>query len=126
MTKNVFANFISEAMLHKNQRADGREFINISFTCPQSKTGYATVAVNLGQVLDATKKDGTVVPGYKSILLGEADKTRKVSICSRVTKTGKKTYKTVEMTNKEIVDCITEGYKAYKSANADAAEEPAA
>ena len=122
MAKNLFMNFTSEAMLHKNQTADGKEFYNVSIPCSQSSTGYASFAVNVGQVLDATKKDGTVVPGYKSILLGAADKSRKVSVA-----TGKKkiSYKRIEMTNKEIVDSVNASRKAYRAANAAVAEEPA-
>ena len=115
MKKNIFANFVSEAMLHTNTTADGKEFVNVSIPCSKSSTGYASFAVNVGQVLDATKKDGTVVPGYKSILLGAADKTRKVSVA-----TGKKkiTYKTIDMTNEEIVAEITASRKAYRAAQA--------
>lgn len=75
-----FINFISEKMLHVNKTSDGKEFVNVSFPCSESKTGYASFGVNLGQVLNATKRDGTIVEGYKSILLGDAEKTRKVSI----------------------------------------------
>ena len=115
MKKNIFANFVSEAMLHTNTTADGKEFVNVSIPCSKSSTGYASFAVNVGQVLDATKKDGTVVPGYKSILLGAADKTRKVSVAS-----GKKkiTYKTIDMTNEEIVAEIAASRKAYRAAQA--------
>ena len=113
--KNTFMNFVSEAMLHTNKTAEGKEFVNVSIPCSKSTTGYASFAVNVGQVLDATKKDGTVVPGYKSILLGAADKTRKVSVAS-----GKKkiTYKTIEMTNADIVKEVNEARKAYRATQA--------
>ena len=120
MAKNLFANFVSEAMLHKNTTSEGKVFYNVSIPCSQSVTGFASFAVNVGQVLDATKKDGTVVPGYKSILLGAADKTRKVSVA-----TGKKkiSYKTVEMTNEAIVKEINDSRKAYRAAQAVAVAE---
>ena len=112
---NIFANFVSEAMTHKNQTAEGKEFYNISIATDKSATGYGSFAVNPGQVMPATKKDGTVVDGYKSILLGAPDKVRKVS-CA--VKKGKKiTYKDVEMTNQEIVDAIKASRKAYRDAN---------
>ena len=52
-----FINFISEKMLHVNKTSDGKEFVNVSFPCSESKTGYASFGVNLGQVLNATKRD---------------------------------------------------------------------
>ena len=52
-----FINFISEKMLHTNRTADGKEFVNVSFPCAQSKTGYASFGVNMGQILDAKKKE---------------------------------------------------------------------
>ena len=118
--KNTFMNFVSEAMLHTNTTAEGKEFVNVSIPCSKSTTGYASFAVNVGQVLDATKKDGTVVPGYKSILLGAADKTRKVSVA-----TGKKkiTYKTIEMTNADIVKEVNEARKAYRASQTAVAAE---
>ena len=117
--KNIFMNFVSEAMIHINKTTEGKEFANISIPCSKSTTGYASVAVNLGQVLPATKKDGTVVDGYKSILMGSADKTRKVSIA-----TGKKriSYKDIEMTNQEIVDCVNAARKAYRASQATETE----
>ena len=119
---NIFANFVSEAMTHKNQTAEGKEFYNISIATDKSATGYGSFAVNLGQVMPATKKDGTVVDGYRSILLGAPDKTRNVSVA---VKKGKKvSYKDIQMTNQEIVDCIKASRKAYRAANA--AEEATA
>ena len=115
MAKNIFANFVSEAMLHNNTTAEGKAFVNVSIPCSKSKTGYASFAVNEGQVLPATKKDGTVVDGYKSILLGAADKTRKVSVATGKKKTP---YETIEMTNAEIVAEITASRKAYRAAQA--------
>ena len=112
-----FINFISEKMLHTNRTADGKEFVNVSFPCSQSKTGYAAFAVNMGQVLNATKKDGTIVEGYKSILLGDADKTRKVSIATNKKGTN---YKDIEMTNAAIADAFEASRKAYKAAAATA------
>lgn len=113
----VFINFISEKMLHVNKTSEGKEFVNVSFPCSESKTGYASFGVNLGQVLDAKKKDGTVVAGYKSILLGDADKTRKVSVATNKKGTN---YKNIEMTNEKIAAEFEESRKAYKAATATA------
>ena len=112
-----FINFISEKMLHVNKTAEGKEFVNVSFPCSQSKTGYAAFAVNMGQVLDATKRDGTVVSGYKSILLGDAEKTRKVSVATNKKGTS---FKNIELTNAQIAAEFEESRKAYKTANATA------
>lgn len=114
---NAWLNYTSEKMIHINKTAEGKEFANISISCPQSKTGIATLAVNLGQVLDSTRKDGTVVEGYKNILLGDADKTRKVSIATNKKGTS---YKTVEMTNGEIAQTVADARKAYRAAQAEA------
>ena len=104
-------------MLHVNKTADGKEFVNVSFPCRESKTGYASFGVNLGQVLDAKKHDGTVVSGYKSILLGDAEKTRKVSVATNKKGTS---YKNIELTNAQIADAFEESRKAYKIATATA------
>lgn len=109
-----FINFISEKMLHTNRTADGKEFVNVSFPCAESKTGYASFGVNLGQVLDAKKKDGTVVAGYKSVLLGDDEKTRKVSVATNKKGTS---FKNIEMTNAAIADSYEASRKAYKEAN---------
>lgn len=108
-----FINFISEKMLHVNKTSDGKEFVNVSFPCAESKTGYASFGVNLGQVLDAKKHDGTVVSGYKSILLGDAEKTRKVSIATNKKGTN---YKNIELTNAQIAAEFENSRKTYKAA----------
>lgn len=114
---NLFLNYVSDKLIHANTTEDGsRKFANVSIPVEGSKSGYGSFAVNLGQVIDATKKDGTVVPGMKNILLGAADKTRKVSIATN--KKGKK-YVTVEMTNQQIVDAVAASRKAYRAAQAE-------
>lgn len=111
---NLFLNYVSEKLIHANQTEDGsREFANVSIPVEGSKSGYGSFAVNKGQILDATKKDGTVVPGMKNILLGAPEKTRKVSIQKG------KSYKTIEMTNQEIVDAVAASRKAYRAAQAE-------
>lgn len=120
--KNLFLNFTSEAMLHTNDKKDGSgSVVNVSIPVATSSTGYGSFAVNPGQVLPAVKQDGTVVDGYKSILLGAAEKTRKVSIA---VKKGKKTvYETIDMTNEAIVNSVQEARKAYRAAQATESAE---
>ena len=113
---STFLNYVSEKMIHTNTaKESGKEFATISISCPQSKTGLATISVNLGQILDAKKKDGTVVKGYKNLLLGAPDKTRKVSIA-----TNKSKYKTVEMTNAAIAEMFNAERQAYRAAQKEA------
>lgn len=113
---NTFVNYVSEKLIHKN-KAGEREFANVSVPVAGSKSGYGSFAVNLGQILPATKKDGTVVAGMKNILLGAADKTRKVSVPNDAGE-----YDTIEMTNQEIVDAVAASRKAYKAEQTAPAE----
>ncbi len=115
---NTWMNYISEKMIHVNKTGEGKEFANISIACPKSKTGLATIAVNLGQVIDATKKDGSIVEGMKNILLGDPAKTRKVSVATN--KKGSN-YKTIEMTNQEIAEMVLAERQAYRAAQKAAA-----
>lgn len=117
---NKWMNYVSEKMIHINRTADGKEFANISIACPQSKTGLGTIAVNLGQVIDATRKDGTVVEGMKNVLLGAPEKTRKVSIATNKKGTS---FKTIEMTNEAIAEMVMAERKAYRAAQAAAQAE---
>lgn len=117
---NAWMNYVSEKMIHINKTAEGKEFANISIACPQSKTGLATIAVNLGQVIDATKKDGSIVEGMKNILLGDPEKTRKVSIATNKKGTN---YKTVEMSNADIAAMVLAERKAYRASKAEAPAE---
>lgn len=107
-----FINFISEKMLHTNTTKDGKQFVNVSIPCDQSKTGFASFGVNVGQVLNATKKDGTVVEGFKSILLGEADKTRKISVATNKKGTN---YKDIEVSNAAIAEMFNAARNAYRA-----------
>ena len=110
---NAWLNYVSEKLIHQNQTGDGsRHFANVSIPVADSDNGYGSFAVNLGQILDSTKKDGSVVDGMKNILLGAPEKTRKVSIL----KGGQ--YETVEMTNAQIVKAVAESRKAYRAAEA--------
>lgn len=111
---NRFLNFVPEKLIHTNQRADGKQFFSISIPCAQSKTGYASIAVNAGQVFAATRgKDRTAVAGFKSVLLGDEAKLRKVSVATN--KKGS-AYKDIEMSNAEISDAFEASRAAYRAA----------
>ena len=117
--KNVFLNWVSEKMIHINQTAEGRQFASISFPCDKSATGYTTMGVNMGQMLPATKKDKTVVKGYKNVLLGKPDAERTVSICTKAAKgRAKAKYENVKMTNQAIADAVAADRAAYRQAQA--------
>lgn len=118
-SKTVFLNWVSEKMIHINQTAEGRQFASISFPCDKSATGYASVGVNMGQLLAATKKDKTVVKGYKNVLLGKPDATRQVSICTKAAKgKTKAVYEKIDMTNQAIADAVAADRAAYRQAQA--------
>ena len=100
-SKNVWLNYVSDKMIHEQHRTDDptRTFRSVTISCPESATGLATIAVNDGQVKPSTKKNGAPVEGFSNILLGDADKTHKVSVATD--KKGKN-FKDIEMTNGEI------------------------
>lgn len=111
---NRFLNFVPMQLIHINTRADGKQFASISLPCAESKTGYGSIAINLGQLLPATRgKDRTEVAGFKSILLGDEAKTRKMSIATNKKGTS---YKDVEVTNAQIADAFEESRAAYRAA----------
>jgi hypothetical protein len=109
---NVWLNYVSEKMIriYKTKNRGGKEFASISIKCPQSKTGFATLAVNLNQIFDTKRKDGSVVKGYKNIFLGKEDENRNVSIAVGNRSTY---YKEILMTNREIVGAFVEDSKDY-------------
>ena len=114
---NLFINFISEKLIHINTSSAGKEFANVSFPCQESKTGYASFSVSMGQILNATKRDGSIVDGFKSILLGKADGTRKVSIATN--KKGSN-YTNIELTNAAIADMFNTARATYRAQRAKA------
>lgn len=109
---NVWLNYVSEKMIriYKTKNRGGKEFASISIKCPQSKTGFATLAVNLKQIFNTTRKDGSVVKGYKNIFLGKEDENRNVSIAVGNRSTY---YKEILMTNREIVGAFVKNNKNY-------------
>ena len=116
MAKNVFANYVSEKLIHKATAGD-KTFYNVSIPCAASTNGYGSISLSAGQIVTATKKDKTVVTGYKNLLLGKEDGIRKVSV---KTKDG---YAVIEMSNKEILAAIEANRAAYKATKAVATAE---
>lgn len=98
----VFLNNVSDKMIHARTTKDGRSFANVNISCPQSENGIGTISVSSNQVLESTRKDGTVVNGYKNVFLGKPDGTRKVSI--KVKGDSSSAYDNVLMSNKDIKD----------------------
>lgn len=117
-TGGVFLNFRPNATIREQKTGDGKTFYNVSVPCPQSKSGWGSFGVNPGQVYAATKRDGTVVDGYSSILLGKPEGTRQVSICTKLAKgRAKAAYETITMSNADIAAMVAEDRKAYLAAH---------
>ena len=121
---NVWLNYVSEKMIHiyKTKNRGGKEFASISIKCPQSKTGFATLAVNLKQIFNTTRKDGSIVEGYKNILLGKEDEIREIPIykISNNIADGLPSCIKMWMKNREIAEAVTEAHKAYEKYKANA------
>ena len=120
-SNSTFINHYPAGMVHINSTIDKdgkeRQFANVSFECPESKSGYGTFSVNMGQLLPATKKDGTVVKGKYSILLGDADKPRKVSVATNNPKDKRKRkYADVQLTNAQIAEYVNTAREVYREA----------
>lgn len=112
---NIWANFVSAKLVHEKDRADGTgTFVNVSIPCTLSKSGYASMALNAGQVKPATApKSKKVVDGMVNILLGDPDAKRKVSVATNKKKTN---FKQVELTNAEIAQLFADNRTAYEAA----------
>ena len=107
--KRCFINYVSKKLIHRNTTKDGtRVFFNISMPYAESESGYASFAVNPGQLLTTTKKDGTVVKGMHNVILGKPEQVRKVSIV----KDG--AYTLVEMTNGQIAQIYNDDRREYR------------
>lgn len=102
MANNIFLNYVHDALLHTHHTSAGKEFINVSFPCALSKTGYASFSVNCCQVFPSATRNGTPV-NYSNILLGKPDLERKVSIATNKKGTN---WKTVQMTCKQIKEAF--------------------
>ena len=73
----------------------------------------------MGQLLPATKKDGTVIDGRYSILLGEADKERRVSVATNNPKNAKsRKYADLKLTNAQIAEYVNTARAEYREAQA--------
>ena len=122
-TNSAFINHYPAGMVHiqttTDKNGNERQFANISFSCPESKSGYATFNVNIKQLLPAAKKDGTIVDGRYSILLGDADKERTVSIATNYSNDkSKRTYADIKLTNAQIAGYVNTARNEYTAARA--------
>lgn len=129
---NAWLNYVHASLIHEGTRTldDGstKTFYNVSFPCDKSKSGYASVSVSAGQVLDAKNKAGVAKDGYKSILLGKPETVREVSIVTKkATKKNPAEYGKLALTNAEIADAFNSARAAYsksvKTAVAATADE---
>ncbi len=119
----TFINHYPKGMIHINEATDKkgnkREFASVSFSCPESKTGYGTFSVNMGQLLPATKKNGDVSENKYSIYLGKPEKERAVSIATNNPKNKKnRKYASVKLTNAQIADYVNTARDLYSETQA--------
>lgn len=97
--KNLFLNYIADKYIHAviiaTANGTPRVFYNISIPMPaeMSVNGFGSFAVNAGQLISKQN-------GFKSILLGPADRKQSVSI---FTGNG---YTKIQLTNAEIADMV--------------------
>lgn len=109
----VFLNNVSDKMIHARTTKDGKSFVSVNVSCPQSENGIGSISISPNQVFESTRKDGTVVNGYKNIFLGKPDGTRKVSI--KVKGDNSSTYDNVSMSNKDIKDMFDTERDNYRT-----------
>lgn len=124
---STFINYIKSTSIHEQTAQNGNKFCNVSIPCKDSVTGFATIAVNPGQIMPTTDKNQQTVLGYNNVLLGKADGKRKVNVCKQAkTDTAEAVYETIEMTNAEIGKLCAASRKAYKAAQKAAETEATA
>ena len=114
-TTTIFMNRVSTKMIHEAVTAQGKKFFNVTVPVATSANGFGSFSVSEKQIFNATKRGGAEMTGYKNVLLGAEDGTRKVSI---KTANG---YETIEMTNKAISDAFIAKRNEYKAVAAIAA-----
>jgi hypothetical protein len=123
---NTFVNYVNEKSIHAQENSKGKAFCNVSIPSNLGITGFASIAVNAGQILPCTRKDGTVSEGYKNVLLGKPEGTHKVSyLVKKATAKRAAKYETVEMSNTAILDMINAARKAYRASQAAETETEA-
>lgn len=104
----VFINWLS-AKLVRDAKSGDREFKSVSVP---TENGFMSIAVNEGCIIPSTKRDGTVVDGYVSVLIGQKGSTKKVSVPT-ADGTG---YETIEMAVTDIADKYNAQRAAYRAA----------
>lgn len=107
----VFANNISEKLIHVVELDNGDTFVNVSIPMEQSTSGFGRITVATAQVYDAIDYN-TKQPrdGFKNVLLGKAERIHKVQIDK-----GDKDYDVIEMTSAAISDAFKKNKEAFKA-----------
>lgn len=81
MANAAFLNFVNDSLIHSHKTHDGkRTLINVSVPCSASESGYGTITVSEKQLLPAKNHKGVVKEGYHSVILGNPEKQRRVSV----------------------------------------------
>lgn len=112
MANNIFLNYVHNALLHRHHTSTGKEFVNISFPCSQSKTGYASFSVNCRQVFPSTTRNGTPLNNYSNIILGKPDLERNVSVATNKKGTN---WKTIQLTCQQIKESFENARDKYRN-----------
>lgn len=124
----AFINHYPKGMVHfqdyVNSKGEPGTLASVTIDCPQSKTGKATIAVNLGQLLPAKKRNRQtgkkyVVKNRWNIFLGDKDELRDVSIAlNNAKKKENRKYQTIQMTNAQIEAMVTTARELYAEEHA--------
>ena len=107
----VWANNVSSKMIYPHKTIkSGKErlFYNMCFSCAKSDSGLAAIALNVGQVKQATHRNGTPNAQYRNVLLGTSGQIRPISIKS------KKGYRKIKMSVEDILECFNTARTTYK------------
>lgn len=115
--KSVFVNYVNDSLIHERTTKDGkRQFVNVSIPTSRSENGYGSIAVAPRQLLAAKNKAGVAKDGYHSIVLGNPEKTRKMS----VKQNGE--YVSIDVTNADVAADFDGAREAYRNRAAVPAE----
>lgn len=112
MANNIFLNYVHDALLHRHHTSTGKEFVNVSFPCALSKTGYASFSVNCRQVFSSTTRNGTLMNNYSNILLGKPDLERTISVATNKKGTN---WKAISMTCEQIKTAFDNARTEYRN-----------
>lgn len=112
---NAWMDFVRDKLLHPRKTGKQKDVVSVSFPYPNSPNGYASFLVNPEQLYQSTRKDeegNTVdVEGYHNVLLGDPDKTRKVSVPA-----AEGGFSYVNLTNEDIMNLFNAERAKYRAA----------